>query len=324
LERAVLQSDGATNLEKALRRAQELFQQPQFRAARKDLYLFTDLQAAGWSRRRTSETFPELLRDLSRQAVVCIVDAGDAARENVALVELEPSDLLATAEMPISVTAQVRNFGLTDQAGVPVELYVDPGGSAEDRPADRITLNLEAGKTAAAEFKVRLPSGGDHRLEARIGEDRLAADNRRGCVVEVVEELRFLLVEGRGREGGRPGEAEFLRAALSAVPTGGEGLVQLSGAGAVQSGGAERGRSRGGGAPGPVRHGFVHLPRRPDGRGGLQSGAGAERGGAFTRGAHRALGRSAETGRPRLAGSHFSGARSGQTRAPPDGRVQPG
>jgi hypothetical protein len=217
LDRAMVLTDGHTDLEQGLRRSWQLFQtRPDFRAAHKELYILSDLQACAWDPRRVSPSFAALLEQLSRSAHIFLIDAGEGGGPNAALTELAVSDPLATADMPLELTATVRNFGRAPLSGLPVEFHVD--AAAQDAaPAQRTTVDVAPGQSATVRFGTRFATGGDHRIEARLGPDRLSPDNRRFLTVEVIGETHFLLVDGseEPRDDPLSSEAGYLRYALS-------------------------------------------------------------------------------------------------------------
>ena len=217
LESAAVLSDGATNVEKALEKTQQIFaRHPEFRLASREVYIITDMQAYPWSVKQTSGGFGKLLKELSADAAVYLVNAGDNAIENVAITDLSPNDTLATVDMPISCTATLRNFGQAPIKGLTVDFYVD-ALNADAKPVSRQTVDIGAGETSSAVFETKFATGGDHRISCQLSVDRLPADGRRYCSVEVVDEAKVLLVDGKDQRVDDPiyNETGFLRFALS-------------------------------------------------------------------------------------------------------------
>jgi hypothetical protein len=217
LERAVTLTDGETNLERALRAALQLFRsRPDFRASRKELYILTDFQAHPWQARHVSAAFPQLLRDLSREAAVVLVDVGETGGANTAVTELTASDTLVSTGMPVAFTARIRNLGPLPLDGLPVDFYVDPAPGAEG-PLDRATVSIQPGESATVKFETRFRAGGDHKVAVQVAPDRLPADNRRFATIEVIAETHVLLVDGRERRADDPlsSETGYLQRALA-------------------------------------------------------------------------------------------------------------
>ena len=220
IDRSIFISDGATNVEKALSKAQKLFQtRPDFKAAAKEVYILTDRQAKAWDPRSVSVDFPRLLQELSQEATLFLVDAGDAGGENAALIDLASEDTLVSAGDTVHFTAVVKNFGQSPIEGLLVEFLVDPSSANDTRSVARIPVDIRAGEIASVKFEAKFSTGGDHKVEARLGADRLEADNRRFLTVEVIDEVRFLLVDGRDPkpDDHTASEAWFLKTALSPV-----------------------------------------------------------------------------------------------------------
>ncbi|MCW8129343.1 MAG: VWA domain-containing protein [Planctomycetota bacterium] len=217
LEKSAYLSDGATNLERALNEVEKIFKTQNYAAAAKELYIVTDRQARAWDPKNVSNSFGEKLKKLSEEAIVFLVDAGDAGGENCAILDLQPSDTIVTAGSTVKFSVKIKNFGQAEVSGLNVDLYVDSSGAADERPVERTAVNLEAGAVSTVQLETQFPGGGDHRVEVRIGADRLASDNRRFYTVEVVDETHFLLVDGKDikPEDPRASETGYLRYALS-------------------------------------------------------------------------------------------------------------
>ncbi|HEY3320481.1 MAG TPA: VWA domain-containing protein [Planctomycetota bacterium] len=215
LDRSVQLSDGGTNIERALKRAKKLFDtHREYKLANREIYLITDMQARPWQ--DVSDQFRPLLKELSTNSAIYLINAGDAGSENVALLDLTPTDTLAAVETPISFVAKIKNYGQSDVRGLAVDLYIDPTGK-DDKPAERATVNVDSRETASVTFEARFNKGGDHKIEVRLANDRLMADNRRFCTIEVVEDSRILLVDGRDQRADDPlsNETGYLRFAVS-------------------------------------------------------------------------------------------------------------
>ncbi len=215
LGRSLQLSDGGTNVEKALDRVRHLFEtHREYKLANREVYIITDMQSHSWL--DASEKLRPLLKQISSQAVVYLVNAGDAGSENVALLDLAATDTLPAVDTPIQFVAKIRNFGQSEIKGLPVDFFVDPTGK-DDKPVERSTVTIDAHESASVTFDASFKKGGDHKVEVRLGNDRLPADNRRFCTVEVVEDSRVLLVDGREQRSDDPlsNETGYLRFAIS-------------------------------------------------------------------------------------------------------------
>ncbi len=214
LDKSVYLADGGTDIEAGLRKTKYVFENhPEFKIATKEIYLLTDLQERAWSPKHVSKNFNKLLDELSKEAAFYIIDAGDAGIENAALIDIKVSDPLAVVDMPITVTADIHNFGQADINGLTVDFFVD----GEKDAVKRSTVDMGPGERSSVDFETQFKVGGDHKIEVRLGDDRLQEDNHRFVTIEVMDEARFLLVDGRMEHSDDPlsGEAGFLSYALS-------------------------------------------------------------------------------------------------------------
>jgi len=217
VDRSVLLSDGGTNIEKALQKAKKVFEtHREYQTANRELYIITDMQSRPWN--DTSAGFKALLKDVSATSVVYLINAGDAGSENVSLTDFKPNDTLAGVDTEIEFVATIKNFGTTDLKGLSVDFFIDPTGK-NDKANERATVDVGSRETASINFKTKFTKGGDHKLEVRIADDRLMGDNRRFCVVEVVEDARILLVDGREGQSDdlSTSETRYLKTTLSPV-----------------------------------------------------------------------------------------------------------
>jgi len=217
LERSVHLSDGGTNIERALFHAKKVFDgHPEFRLANRELFIITDMQARAWNPREVSGGFDAVLRELSSKAAIYLINAGDAGGANAAVLELAPTDTLAGVDMPVAFVAKIKNFGQTPINSLALNVFVDPKGK-EDKPVERLMVNVPEGETVSVTFETRFSTGGDHKVEVRLADDALMGDNRRFCTIEVVDEARILLVDGHSQRADDPlaNETGYLRFALS-------------------------------------------------------------------------------------------------------------
>lgn len=218
LDSAVLPSDGGTHPEFAFERALSLMSDHlEFQGADREVYIVTDMQSEAWRGKQAS--FGRLLESLSERADVYLVDAGDPGRENVAVVGLRASEAQASVDMPVTLTAEVRNYGYAKQTGLTVDFFVDAKPGKKQNATHRTTVDLAPGQATRVHCVTRFRTGGDHWVEVRLGDDRLQTDNRRYLTVDVVDEAHVLLVDGRNRRADDPlaGEAGFLRHALTPI-----------------------------------------------------------------------------------------------------------
>jgi hypothetical protein len=215
MDRSLQLSDGGTNIEKALQKAKKVFESHrEYALANREIYLITDMQSKAWT--SGSAGFRPLLKELSTSSSIYVINAGDAGSENAALIELSSTDTLAAVETPLTFIAKIRNFGQNDIKGLKVDFFLDPTGK-EDKPIERATVDVNAHETVSVSFETKFTTGGDHKVEVRLADDRLMGDNRRFATIEVVEDSRILLVDGKEQRADDPlsNETGYLRFALS-------------------------------------------------------------------------------------------------------------
>jgi len=218
LERSVQLSDGGTNVEKALLRARKIFESKEYALANKEIYIITDMQSRAWNPREVSSNFGNMLKEISADASIFLINAGDGGKENAGIVDLTATDTLAAVDTPIQFVVKIQNFGQTDLTGLPVDFYIHKDVPEKDaRPTQRSTVNVKGGESAGIHFEAKFGTGGDHKVEVRIPDDRLMGDNRRYSMIEVIDDAKVLLVDGRDRTADDPlsNESGFLRFALS-------------------------------------------------------------------------------------------------------------
>ena len=179
------------------------------------IILVSDLQAGDWSAQAQSGISQSLsaLNALDPRPALRIIDAGDHELADVAVESVTVDDPLPTAGAAIPVRAVLRARGGAAPSPLAVDLYLATDQDPALRKVDsRVIARLDG--TVTVEFSAKLPAG-NVALEVRCQADRLAATDRGRVVVEVVERVEVLVVDGKGAVAGFTGAAPFLAAALS-------------------------------------------------------------------------------------------------------------
>ena len=182
------------NLSASLAEIQQVVQNAQSRHRRLQetkICFFTDLGRTTWDDVVARRTRAQL-GSLADRATMVLFDVADGGEENLALTSVSSSETLVTVGTPLSIQAEVQNFGRETQQNVQVQLLVDdqPVGSQQ---IDRI----EADGRATVSFPYRFETPGEHAAEVRLGQDRLTIDNRRWISLPVREAIRVLCVRGK-------------------------------------------------------------------------------------------------------------------------------
>jgi hypothetical protein len=167
----------------------------------KQIVMITDGQRTGWTpgdRARWQATAQEIRSPhaLAPQLFCRTLDF-PARPRNIALTELSCSRRIVGTDRPLGLRVQVVNTG---QSPVPAcAAYLSVDGKQVDR---RPITQLEPGSSETLTFSHRFQTPGPHVLEVRADiDDDLADDNRLVHVVDVLDRLPVLLIDGR--PGGR-------------------------------------------------------------------------------------------------------------------------
>jgi len=180
-------------------------------ALRREIYLVTDGQAAGW--RQLTEIQRALERSKS-EIKTSVILVNEHEEKNLGLSELRLASGLSPVNQPLRFEAKVTNFGKEEARNARVSLSVDG-----EQPTDEFTIDsLPAGATKSVTMFTKLRAEGFHSIAARIAEDRLPADDQRAVAIRAIKEVKVLLVDGEPGNEPRESEVFFLQNALVPVP----------------------------------------------------------------------------------------------------------
>jgi hypothetical protein len=161
------------------------------RLANQELYLFSDMQKSGWDAQASPLTAK--LREISRQATVCLVRCGTRMPRNVAVVGIIPQGGIPHVGERAAFAVLVRNTGREPVQNLMVTLTVD--GQQIQQEAQPIEV-LAPGETRTVALTAKLDQPGVRVLTATVKPDELEADNRLDRVIQVRERMRILVVDG--------------------------------------------------------------------------------------------------------------------------------
>lgn len=180
-------------------------------ALRKEIYLVTDGQAAGW--RQLTEIQRTLERTKS-DIKTHVILVNEHEERNLGVSDLRLASGLSAVGQPLRFEAKVSNYGKEEVRNTRVGLSVNG-----ETPSDEFTIDaLPAGATKSVTLFAKLRDEGFHSVAARIAEDRLPADDRRSLAVRAIREVKVLLVDGELGSEARDSEVFFLKNALVPVP----------------------------------------------------------------------------------------------------------
>ncbi|MHC4879069.1 MAG: BatA domain-containing protein [Planctomycetota bacterium] len=179
--------------------------------SRKEVVIVSDLQAQSWAPATElgQQKLSELVARLTENARVAVINVGSASSPNAAVVGLTAGQGPVIAGRSIDLSCSIRNFGSSPLRDQIVELLID------GRVVDTRRVELSPGIDVPVEFSPTIRDAGRHVIEVRLEADSLPVDNRRWHVVDVREELRVLLVDGRPAGRARDRASFYLERALA-------------------------------------------------------------------------------------------------------------
>jgi hypothetical protein len=208
-------SDGGTDVLASLAKAwKNLSASP---ASSREIYIITDMQSRAWPE-ATDPAWMKLNADLraaNPPVRLFIADVGDGSGDNVSIDSFHAEDEVITTESEITFVAGVRNHAAEPLRNVTIELSVGDASGGELRKVASTVIDTLDGEEQVR-LSCRFEQGGDQRVEVTASLDRLGADNRRSLVVDVIDRIKVLLVDGDPSPTDDPfqGETAFLQAAL--------------------------------------------------------------------------------------------------------------
>jgi hypothetical protein len=209
------QSWGATDEAGALAMARDIASR-EAGTSNKSLYLIDDSTRVAWESRGDvmRQLGPELA-DLYKSGMTHF-NLGKPGQWNQAIVGLLPAESLISSRFAADFVADVRGYG---PAATEPKLVVKVDGVVL-APGE---INVSATAAASPQtVTANQLAGGIHVVTASLRSDnRLPVDDVRYRVVDVVSQLKVLIVEGERGVGGQGSSGAFLDAALNPKGTGG-------------------------------------------------------------------------------------------------------
>jgi hypothetical protein len=169
--------------------------------AKRRIYVFTDLQAAGWEGGTglPSERAPEVIIDDA---------SGGTPWQNRAVLDISVVPAPEAGSGGIAVDVELADFSAEGAKALGVALKVD------GQPVAKGFVDLPAGGRAHKRFLHSLGSEGAHDVQAEIEGDVLALDNQRTAHVELARSMRVLVINGDARTARNDDETFFFTSAL--------------------------------------------------------------------------------------------------------------
>jgi hypothetical protein len=203
-------SHGKGDLDATLAKIREILDSSDL--PQKEVLFLTDLQASTWQVAAEDDSaLKKAVAELERGRANCVVvDLGDGGRSNRAVVDLALDTPIVVRGGPAAIiSARLANYGPEVESGARAQLVVDGRLGPERR------VDLPPGQEVPVAFSYRFEEPGDHVVEIRLDEDRLAVDDTRRLAVPVREHLEALLVNGSYSPEPFQSETDYLAQALS-------------------------------------------------------------------------------------------------------------
>ena len=183
--------------------------------ASKKIVLITDGQNVGWDVRSEARWrfLAEGLKDLpSEPKIVCRRLALPKGLRNAAVADVGFSRKVVGTDRPVKIHVKVMNTGTGTMKPGEVELSVEGAKVA----TERIVTEIEPRATETVTFEHRFARPGPRLVSARIlGRDDLAADDAASRVLNVIDKLSVLIVDGAPSARPLGGAAAFIDIALT-------------------------------------------------------------------------------------------------------------
>ena len=190
------------DLAAGLQAAAEQLRQP---AAAKHLHVIADYRAPDWG---VNSAVAQAFKDLAAQGIdVHLLRAVPEQHSNLGVLELSGQTHVVAANVPMRLTAKIKNFG--NQVAKQVRLAIIQDG--QPLPMGVIIDELEAGAEVARNFDVVFPAPGDHQIKVLLPPDSLENDNARYLAVNVAAANPVLIITGNLQDG----EALYAQDALA-------------------------------------------------------------------------------------------------------------
>jgi hypothetical protein len=153
------------------------------------VYLVSDYRLGDWD---DSPVLKKLLTRLDESGTqLQLINCVDAARPNLGVVALRPSQGTRAAGVPLLMEVAVRNFGAAMVRDRSVSI------SEDNSPRASVLFeDIPPGKTVVRKFPVLFTTAGDHDIVAKLDSDPVLADNSRYSVVNFSSAVPVLLIDG--------------------------------------------------------------------------------------------------------------------------------
>ncbi|MBD3673772.1 MAG: BatA domain-containing protein [Planctomycetaceae bacterium] len=152
--------------------------------------IITDFRESDWN---TQPALKEMVKSFEEADIaVNLVRSVTERHQNLSLVGLSGDLQTAAVNVPLRLTAQVRNHSQTKADGVRLTVIQD----GKKLPVAVPVAGVEAGETVAKSFDVVFATPGRHQLEVLLDSDALDQDNSRFLTLNLKATNPVLLIDG--------------------------------------------------------------------------------------------------------------------------------
>ena len=129
--------------------------------------------------------------------------------ENIAVENLKFSREVIDTILPVRIDCKLSNYGNADAMDLVAGLYID------DKAKDSKRLSIKAKKSETVSFFFRFSDSGPHQGYVQISDDPLVVDNRRYFSVNVRDNIRVLVIDGKPSDKPFENASDYLVSAFS-------------------------------------------------------------------------------------------------------------
>ena len=183
--RAIEPTEAANNWAATLSQAADLLSGAAH--ASRELRIFTDQRASGWS----ADAANEAAKLEALGVKVVIVNVGEGSIGNASMKTLDMATGVALVNTPIEFVAEVNVDDLDFAFDVEFATLIVDGVESPLKLPERTP-----GQAFEVRFKQTFDKPGEHTVQLRLPDDALPGDNERSLVVDVAKSVRVLLVDG--------------------------------------------------------------------------------------------------------------------------------
>ena len=160
--------------------------------AGREIVIMSDFQAGDWqdSEALTRRSAMDMISEMGVKPSVTLFQIEGGQRENACIQSIDVSALILGAGQPVSIRANLKNYGKTTYPDLMVFFKVD----GEEKRTSQVTLG--PGQEAQVLFSTVFEKPGDHTVEIMMDADALKADNSYVASFPVWDAVPVLLVDG--------------------------------------------------------------------------------------------------------------------------------